>query len=721
MRVRARRALPTILLVALGALALCAPSAFAEVVEAEGVTVGMQGRSTKLFTGEPAPAEFANEAGAPVVSDSGVYAVYWDPGDRYHGDWQKVIDGFLHNMGAASGALSSVFAVDTQYTDAAGAHAARQATFEGAYTDTSAYPAAGCTDPSPLHEADAVTCLSDAQLRTQLASFVSTHGLPKGMGTIYYLLTPPGVTVCLGSGGAGGHCSDYEGAASEVNSSYATSFCSYHSYIGGGEPGGPGTILYAAMPWTAGGLGDYHLLEEDRTPAADCQAGGWAESVEEQESPAVQQEPNQAGRGPDGSYDTGLADLIVGQIAAEQQSIDTDPLLNGWHSPSGREVTDECRDFFAPNLGGTAGAQAHTEAGTLSNQQLGEGVYFLNDAFDLAAAQLPYPAVPCLHGVSLSPSFTAPGVVSSGELVGFNGMESDVTLNSGTTYVSGKAQTTYPIYEWSFGDGTSVRGYAPGAPPANSPSTSPCELPWVQPCAASAFHSYVYGGAYTVTLKVTDTGGDTASVSQQIKVDGPAPPAPAPPPSSSPGSGSASGSSPSSGSTSGGTETSGGASSKSGTSTKSKTKGKSTGKSGKSGKAKSGKPLPRPVATALVITRSLPKAMHEGLLVRYSVNQQVAGKFEVLMRRHLARRMHIQGPAAKGLPRGAKRQIVIARHLLVTMRQAHGELRITFPPKTRRKLRRLHHLTLTLRLAVRNASRDKPKATLVQTVVKLTR
>lgn len=711
---------------ALAAVALAPSRAGAQVVQSEGVSAGVQSRSTAWPVS--ATGSFENPLGNPVVSASRVYAVYWDPGDRYHGDWQQVIDGFLRNLGSASGALSAVFSVDGQYTDAAGGHAAYDTSFGGAYTDTSAYPSAGCTDPQPLVEGDAVTCLTDAQIRAQLQSFVASHSLPTGMGAIYYVLTPPGVTACLGEGGASGHCSDYEGEPSAANPSYATSFCSYHSYIeGGGEPGGPETVLYGVVPWTAGGLGDFHLAAANRTAAYDCQAGGWEpapEVAEKQEAQPTQQEPNQVGLGPDGSYDTGLADLIVGQMAVEQQNIVTDPLLNAWRTSSGMEATDECRNTFAPKLGGSSAAQEGTGAGTLYNQRIGEGNYYLNDAYDLAATQLPYPAVPCVHGISLSPSFTTPEVVGAGELVGFDGMESDITLDSGTTYASGEALTAYPVYEWSFGDGTSVKGYAPGAPPANSPNTSPCELPWVAPCAASAFHSYAYGGTYTVTLKVTDTGGNTATVSRSIRVVGPARPAPPPAPTG--------------GSTGGGASTTGGSGGSAGsgsavqTSSGSKTGAKSgSGSNSGSSVSKSrrkkgsrlaaGKPLPRPVATALPLSRSLRGALHDGLLVRYSVNQQVAGKFEVLIARRLARRLHLHGLDAKGLPRGSRPQTVIAERLLVTMRRAQGRLRIAFPLADRGPLSRLRHLRLTLRLVVRNASRRKPKLTLVTTVVKLAR
>ena len=49
------------------------------------------------------------------------------------------------DMGAASGSLGSVFAVDTQYTDAANQHAAYESTFMGAYTDTDPYPTVPAT------------------------------------------------------------------------------------------------------------------------------------------------------------------------------------------------------------------------------------------------------------------------------------------------------------------------------------------------------------------------------------------------------------------------------------------------------------------------------------------------------------------------------------------------------------------------------------------------
>lgn len=704
--------LPTLTAFCLSLVVLCA-SAGAHVSEAvPGTTVGLQPRSTALRDGAGTePKRFANGNGAPVLPSNKTYAIYWDPTDNYHGDWQTLIDTFFHNMGAASGSLASVFAVDAQYTDAANRHAAYKSTFMGAYTDTDPYPAVGnCIDPHPLEgtsfpweEPDAITCITNAQIEEELKLFIADHGLQKGMGTIFYLLTPPGVTVCLDE--AGGHCSDYKGLPGET--SYENSFCSYHADInpGGLSTGDANTILYATVPWIAGGLGDGHLAPIDQTTGYDCQDGGFdpsskpieekehkkphspleeeefakknpKEKREQQEAEELdlekphQQEPNQVPcPSPDGFCDTGLADLIVNQIAVEQQNIVTDPLLDSWQDPSGNEATDECRDFFASGaLGGSVTASPETFGGDLSNQTLAAGNYYLNDAFNLASLKLPYPGIPCLPGIRLEPHFTAPNPVNSGEVVGLDGMESDITLNEGTTYTGTTPKVTYATYIWNFGDGTpTVTGFAPGAPSLNSPETSPCPT-WLTPCAASTYHSYKYGGTYNATLTVTDTGGNTASVTEQITVDGPPPP----PPSSGAGASTGAGSSSGTGSSS--------------------TPGAST------------KPaVPGPVASQSVLSSSLSRTLRKGLVVRYSVNQQATGHFEVLLAASIAHRLGLHPPLALGLPAGTPPQVVIAKALLVSNKAGRNTLRIQFGKITAKRLRRLHKVSLLLRLNLRNA------------------
>jgi PKD domain len=680
-------AVASVLAALIAAYAFGAQGAAAKVVEAEGAQIGMTPRigGENIFQPSGSSLSFANPEGRPVMHSSATYAIYWDPTHAYSGDWQHLIDTFLHRVGGESGSLANVFGVDSQYTDKSGQRAAYKTVFHGAYTDTAPYPESGCTDPDTLGEEypdgeakfDNIACLSDAQLREALQGFIAANRLPTGMGTMYFLLTPPGVTVCAGAGGElTSSCSD---TLSEQG------FCSYHSAISPANPieGSASTILYAAIPWTAGGLGDYHLT--DRRSGVECQDSGFDPSAKGGETyepkkatpEAVhQQEPNQlpAGqRSSDGTFDAGLADLIVNQVAIEQQNAMTNPLLDAWQDSAGNEAIDECRNTFGLTSGGSVTAQEDTGAGTLFNQKIGGGSYYLNDAFDLAALKQIFPGVPCVPGANLQPQFTAPDVVNAGEIVGFDASESDVTLDVGQGYTgAGVPYQTYPTYEWSFGDGSSVTPpYPVGASPVDEPA---------------AFHSYVYGGTYDVTLKITDTGGNVASLTQPITVVGPPPPPPPPPPVPPLGGGTKSGS----------------------TSTTSST---STSKP----------PLPRPVATAIVTTGSLTEALRRGLPVRYSVNQQVAGHFEVLLPSRLAKRLHIKGRTASGLAAGTPPQTVIAYALLVTMHKAHGTLRIEIPQPANARLGHLHKVTLTLRLVVRNAARSKPKLTLLQTVVKLRR
>ena len=719
------------------ALLLAAAPAGALVTTVGPTTVGVQSRSTlpgiSPIVGHPLDREeFSNPSGNPIVSANKTYAIYWDPTDHYHDDWQSVIDGFFHNMGAVSGSYASGFAVDAQYTDKANQHALFKSTFEGAYTDTDPYPASGCKDPQPLEGQDLIgasigknaegeseyepVCLTDQQFRQELETFISQHSLQKGMETIFYILTPPGVTACLDGGGITGHCSDFVGTVSEMEKaefarvtaeynkepyvesedykSYKDSFCSYHSEVNPTNlaTGDENTILYGVVPWTAGGLGDGHLTPNDQaTPAYDCQDGGYDPSAKpagKHETAPDQQEPNQVKcPSEDGTCDKGLADLIVNQIASEQEDIVTNPLLDAWQDPYGNEATDECRNWFAPIIGGASAAEEGSDAGTLYNQVYGEGDYYLNTAFNLAALKLPYPAVPCIPGIILEPHFTAPNTVNANEIVGFDGMESDITLNAGTAYISnGHPQPDYATYSWNFGDGTPVvTGKAPGAPTVNSPGVTPCSEAWEAPCAASVYHSYQYGGTYDVTLTVTDVGGNTASVTEPITVDGPPPPppAPAPTPSGTPAGGSGSGSSGSGGSGSG-----------------------SSG--GQTGTTSS---VPVPVVTAAFASTSLKKVKSGGIPVHYTVNEQVAGSVQVLIESSVAKRLGIKGQLATGLAKGTPSETIIGTAVLVTTKAGTGTIHVKFASKTAARLASSHKLKLTLRLVARNASRTHPATT----------
>jgi hypothetical protein len=111
--------------------------------------------------------------------------------------------------------------------------------------------------------------------------------------------------------------------------------------------------------------------------------------------------------------------------------------------------------------------------------------------------------------------------------------------------------------------------------------------------------------------------------------------------------------------------------------------------------------------------------VRKGLTVRYSVNEQVAGHFEVLLSRAIARRLGIGGPPALGLPPGTPPQILIGRASLITTAAGRSTVDIQFSKRTASRLARLHSVPLMLRLFVRNADRHSPATTTVLTTVTL--
>jgi hypothetical protein len=737
------------------ALMLAPAQAGALVTEVGSATVGLTPRNSEsIIIGltrveedgasffNESPETFGNELGHPVVHGAQVFALYWDPIDPethtpyYHGDWQNVIDGFFHNAGSQGGAFNSVFSVEGQYTDTSNKPASTSFTFRGAYTDTTPYPtASNCTDPRPLyerkqHKIKPLACLTDAQVRGELESFTEAHKLPTGMSTIYHVLTPPGVTVCLDE--AGTHCSDFsstikEQEAKEVggsrfariyeSESYKNSFCSYHSDINpdpeAAETGDAKTILYAVVPWTAGGVGDGQLSGADQREEYLCQDGGFDPSAkvagEKEETPAFTyppggesefnglskegkeawlrslepegsrvEEPNQVPcPSTDGYCDRGLADLIINQIAVEQENTVTNPLLNAWQDSSQHEAGDECRNWFPPVLGGSSSVEKEGEskAGSLFNQSLGNGSYYLNSGFNLAAGKLNYPGIFCVTGIRLDPKFTAPNPVNAEETIAFDGMESDVTLDAGTAFdKEGKEEPNYAQFTWNFGDGTpTVTGYAPGAPV--------CEAPAKLPCAASVFHAYQYGGTYEATLTVTDVAGNVqTSEPQLITVVGPAPPSEV------------------EGKKEGGEGTKEG--------TKEATKASGSGGGGGAGTVTppGATVVHTPVISESALSKSLRKVLRAGLKVRYSVSEQVAGRFEVLLPTSVARHLGLHGPAASGLPAGTAPQTNIAKSIIVTTRGGSGTVTIHFGAKTAARLRKLHKVSFLVRLRVRSAT-----------------
>lgn len=88
----------------------------------------------------------------------------------------------------------------------------------------------------------------------------------------------------------------------------------------------------------------------------------------------------------------------------------------------------------------------------------------------------------------------------------------------------------------------------------------------------------------------------------------------------------------------------------------------------------------------------------------YSVNQQVAGNFQVLLAASVGKRVGLTHPLATGLPQGTPQQVVVAKALVVTTKGGHSKLKITFSKATAKRLRHLRSASLLVRLIVRNSA-----------------
>jgi hypothetical protein len=239
---RSRGPLLRAALAALAAAAIAgagAPVASAVVTQIEsGATVSYlpaPGSPTASFGTRPFDAFFKNldYNGGPVMPSNANYAFYWSPvgTSAYPASFTSGVDRYFEDLAHDSGGVQNVDSVATQYNDAEGQAAQYNSTFGGQIVDTNPYPANGCTR--------APKCLTDAQIRTELAKYIGEHGLPADLKHEYFVLTPSGVESCF----------EPAGFACSANASEHQAYCAYHGNIpleGGGE------IIYSNDPFVNG-------------------------------------------------------------------------------------------------------------------------------------------------------------------------------------------------------------------------------------------------------------------------------------------------------------------------------------------------------------------------------------------------------------------------------------------------------------------------------------
>jgi hypothetical protein len=215
------------------------------------------------------------------------YVIFWVPPTLQNGNptglsakYESVVKSLMtdypgHGIANNSTQYYSVSGGVTKYFLNAGS-------FAGYYVDTNPYPASGCSDPVTPGN-----CITDAQLRAEIARVLALKGWTSGLGKMYLVFTSQGEGSCSGSSCA------------------YTAYCAYHGYYGSASS----PVIYGNEPYADPNY---------------CYAGS-------------QHDPS--GDKP--------SDAAVNVASHEITEATTDPELNAWWDPvNGEEIGDLCAWMF---------------------------------------------------------------------------------------------------------------------------------------------------------------------------------------------------------------------------------------------------------------------------------------------------------------------------------------------------------------------------------------
>jgi hypothetical protein len=333
--------------------------------------------------------------GGPVMRSNSTYAIYWEPaGSTVSANYSTLINGFLANVAAVSGATTNVYSSDTQYYDGSGP-IAYSSSFGGSYIDTSTPIPDDCSGQYASSGVTVSGCVTDADIQAEVSRAITANGWTPGPTTEFFLFTPRNVGSCLTS--------------SSTTCAY-TYYCAYHSnYLDGSSR----QVLYANQPYTdTTGVGAPGACDSEQHPNGD-----WA-------------------------------DATISVLSHEHNESITDPFGNAWHDSSGNENGDKCAWNFGAALGSTAYGQY--------NQQIGTGRYYLQQEWsnDSSSCVLAYASTaPVVSSFTPGSGAVKTTVTISGAnftgatAVKFNGISATFSVKSSSTITTSvpKSATSGPI------------------------------------------------------------------------------------------------------------------------------------------------------------------------------------------------------------------------------------------------------------------------------------
>jgi PKD repeat protein len=494
--------------------------------------------SYEAVRGSTGPSQFDDSfhnvdySGGPVMPSNTNYVIAWAPSNYVGGSFQAGyltgVNQFFTDLGHDSGLATNGDSVSTQYNDASGSTAAYQSSFGGALpTDTHQLPTNGCHAANP--------CITDAQIQTELSSFIASHNLPRDLTHEYFLLTPPNLTSC------------FDGSGSSPCSANIPSqgYCAYHS--ASTAPGG--SFIYANIPDLAGVAGcdpffTFCPVHTCNYPNGPTSADGVLSAIDHEHNESITDpEPNNAwtdwgfNNGPEEMADKCNSDAFSDPNLVPQQPHNPETpynyTINGHHYLLQMMWSNQghgCLHSFTPN-----GTSVHASFTQMASS--GDSVSFDASASTPSAAGTQYVwqfnTGPGQQQQTNTFETTSPSTSESFPSQGGYVVALTVMAPDGTSY--GTAHTVFAVdygpnpafnpptayagiptkfnasvsdpnpgswivsYSWDFGDGTTGSG-------------------------GSAAHTFSRPGNYTVTLTVQDNYFALASVSQDVTVSAVPPP-----------------------------------------------------------------------------------------------------------------------------------------------------------------------------------------------------
>ena len=367
--------------------------------------------------------------GGPVMQTNKTYAIYWLPsGTTYDGGYESLINQYLSDVAAASGATDNVYSPGVQYYDSSQTHIQYASTFGGSWVDTSTPIPDHCSGQYTSRGLKVTGCVNDADLQAEVSHAIAANGWSPSPTTEFFVFTPRNV----------GSCYDNAGTCSYMY------YCAYHSdFVSGGND-----VIYANQPYP------------------DATSVGAAGSCD------VGQQPN-------GDW----ADATVNLVSHEHNESITDPDGNAWYDSSGNEDGDKCAWTFG---------SAQGSSGALWNQTINGHHYYLQQEWSNASSScvLGYaaPAPPAISGFAPQSGTTGTSVTISGSnltgatAVAFNGVAASFSVSNATTVVatvpaaatSGPVSVTTPNGTASSGTFTvfpAVSGFSPSSGPVGTKVT----------------------------------------------------------------------------------------------------------------------------------------------------------------------------------------------------------------------------------------------------------